>query len=534
MSRFRRYFFYPRDGSKTLRAGVRWSRVCLVCATGIAMAFLLTGGAVAAYLRSARHLDVSYADVLAPWRWHHLRVVRGKQLIAEGFSLARAGRHREAVMHLRAGLAQVPAHRAGRLLQARLHAEARRNDEARQVLLDGIPLHAADARYLFAVFDFLLRNQEDDRIILLAQKLRPNLPGESEAAAVVGMAGATASFLRGNYDQADDFLDASPPIARSRDGRLLRTRVEWERGYRDLALLTLRMLQEERPADAEVQHELIHRLRESGAADEARRQSVAFQIAHPQAIGARIELLRAYSDNGDTAWFERETDAALRDFATDDAALLALGDYFATTGRVSLVGRVAKLGRERGPVLAYAFLGIEAQIVSRDYRGAIESIRAVLNEHQREAQPHRALLDSLQAVAYLALGERETSRTFLNHFLLQPGLRADNLLALANRFVALEAPDQARRILTRAAEVDPRNQAAVTRLVELDLNLNRIDELSGHLRLLLALRKPSPDVLRVARHKLGSDLFLFSSDRPAVLAAVSAALEQHRSRTTGR
>jgi len=40
------------------------------------------------------------------------------------------------------------------------------------------------------------------------------------------------------------------------------------------------------------------------------------------------------------------------------------------------------------------------------------------------------------------------------------------------------------------------------------------------------MRRPSPDIMRVAQHKLGSDLFLFSAERPAALDAVRVALEK--------
>ncbi len=42
----------------------------------------------------------------------------------------------------------------------------------------------------------------------------------------------------------------------------------------------------------------------------------------------------------------------------------------------------------------------------------------------------------------------------------------------------------------------------------------------------MSMRRPSPEILRVVQHKLGSDLFLFSSDAAATLAAVRDGLAQ--------
>jgi hypothetical protein len=116
----------------------------------------------------------------------------------------------------------------------------------------------------------------------------------------------------------------------------------------------------------------------------------------------------------------------------------------------------------------------------------------------------------------------------------QANLRADNLLAVANRFVELDAAESARRVLERAVEVDPRNQAALTRLVELDMALNAGEDLAVHVRRLVQMRRPSPEILRVVHYKLGSDLFLFSKECAVALDVVNAALARSAASTARR
>jgi hypothetical protein len=124
----------------------------------------------------------------------------------------------------------------------------------------------------------------------------------------------------------------------------------------------------------------------------------------------------------------------------------------------------------------------------------------------------------------LGLKDDPAATMYLNHFLGQANLRADNLLAVANRFVELDAAESARRVLGRAVEVDPRNQAALTRLVELAMALNAGEDLAVHVRRLVQMRRPSPEILRVVHYKLGSDLFLLSKECAVALAVVNEVL----------
>jgi hypothetical protein len=303
--------------------------------------------------------------------------------------------------------------------------------------------------------------------------------------------------------------------------------MEWERGYRDLALLRLHELAAAFPHDLEIHSELAVHLDRAELPDEARRAALAFQIAHPSLSGPRLELLRAYHRLSDTTQTMREIEAFIHDFASYANALLALADFAADTGNVSLAHRLTDLARVRNFAWEpHALLAVEAQVVARDFRGALDAARDLLHDNPDWLARFGPVLSSLQAIAHFGLHDTESGGLMLTNYLNQSYLRAENLLAIAQRLVDVDAAEFARTTLIRAVNADPLNQAALTRLVELDLNLNRIDDLPAHLGRLLAMRKPSPDILRVAQHKLGSDLFLFSAERPAALEAVRVALEK--------
>lgn len=509
---------------------IRWWAVTAAAALGGMSGCILISAVIFGVVRWHRGVPgVRFVDIVVPSRWPRFRAAQADHLIATAAQLAQQGKLREALAHARSGLSHSPAHRFGRLLMARLMLIANRPDAARQVLFDGLEYHGSDPAYLSPLLALLLQRQEDEAVVALANKLLPSNPEPLAQHRLVALAAATACFHRGHYDRAEDFLRRSPGLDGSPEGRRLTVRLDWDQGYHDLALARLRGLVADYPKDPGLHAELVTRLLQAGLADEARRRCVALQIAEPTLAAPRLALLHIHQAAQDTSAAALEFDALLRDFG-DGSTLLALGEFAANSGQVALVHRVRErvksLGLDTQP---HDFLAVEALLVARDYGAALDAIR-VWGETSPASPLYRPLCDSLQAVAYFGLGDRESARAFLNNFLQHPTLRAESLMVLAARFVSLEAGEAARQILSRAIALDPLNQAALTRLVELDLTLNRIDELPGHLQRLVTMRRPSPDLLRVAQHRLGSDLFLYSTERTATLEGVRVALAAAASR----
>jgi hypothetical protein len=492
----------------------------------VAAGYALTVTLVFGYVRHHREVyGVQWIDLALPWRWSNYRVARGEHYLAQAQRMITSGKFRDAMIHARAGLALSPANRNGRLLLADLLQAARRPEFARETLLGGLEHHHDDADYVRTVMMFLLRQQEDNVIASLADRFLSIVPPGSDAARVFALAAATGSHLRGHYDQAEDQLRLAPRLAESREGRLLGAKIEWDRGYRELSLVQLRQLMQERPDDLEIHEYLVSRLRAAGYLDEARRESLAFQIAHPALPGPRIELLEAYSEAGDAPRMAEEVEALLRDFPEDRNALVSLADFAANSGHIELADRlVAHAKRRTMAADTFALLAIEARIVAGEFRAALDAVQRFKAENSEADARYRSLLVSLQGTASIGVGDQPAARVFFAELTGSSELRADNLLALANRCAALGAGDVARQLLSRALEIDAKNQAALTRLTQLDWEFSEISALAGHLQQLLATRRPSPDLLRVAQLKLGSDLLLFAPDAQATLATLETLL----------
>jgi len=266
-------------------------------------------------------------------------------------------------------------------------------------------------------------------------------------------------------------------------------------------------------------------LREAGHDSEARRESFIRALAYPNNARARIDQLYALQKEGDIAAVKSNTEDIFRDFADDANALLALGDFAANTGDSTLARRIYNYCKAHNLNWeSHALMAVEANIVSKKYQAALELVRELLKENKEWGKHYYAVFNGLQAIANYGLNDAEAAQLFLNNFLTQANFRADNLIAVSKRLLAVGAKAQARQVLDQAVQIDPLNQAALSNLIQLDLDLNNTTPLAANVRKLLAMRRPSRELLRTAYVRLGSDLFLFAPDRSALLQDLSDAI----------
>ena len=469
--------------------------------------------------------DVRFTDMLfLPTRWHAYEVARGDFLIAKAQAELKKQNYRQAFGGLRLGLIKSPANKEGRMLLAQFYALWKRPDLSRTTLLDGFTYHKEDPEYLKTLFAFLLQQQEDKQVLKFYHELLGNNEALTPRNQLVALAAASSCYFRGNYDEAETILPLYQ-VDSSRDGRLLLARINWDRGAREFALEQVKALANERPEDAEIYSLTINYLRDLGRDDEARRESFVRTLANPLNARARIDLLYAYQKEGDTASLRTNVEEIYRDFSNEPSALLALADFAANTGDPLLARRIYDHTRTNNLNWdGAALMTVEACIVAKQYQSALELVRDLLKENPEWGKRFYAVFNGLQSIAHYGLGDAEAGQLFLNNFLKQDNVRADNLIAVSKRLLSVGAKTQARKVLEQAVQADALNQAALTSLVQLDLELNNTAPLAANVRKLLTMRKPSQAVLRAAFAELGSDLFLFSPERTGLLQELRAAL----------
>lgn len=475
------------------------------------------------YRRGFKEVEFTHM-LLLPWRWNEYEVARGNFLIKRAQAQLKDQKFREAFGGLRLGLIKSPTNKEGRLLLAQFYGLWKRPDLTRQTLLDGFAFHKDDNDYLKTLFSFLLQQQEDQQVLAFYKELLADNTSITPRNQLVALAAASACYFRGNYDEAENILRRYQ-LENSRDGRLLTARISWDRGAKDQAIERLRELAAELPNDEEIYTQTVTYLRDSGRDNEARRESFVRALANPRNARARIDQLYAFNKEGDTVSVKSNVEEIFRDFSKDPNALLALADFAANTGDPVLARRVYDYAKANDLNWeGAALMTVEANIVAKNYQAALEMVRQLQKENPDWNKRYYSVFNGLQAIAHYGLGDAEAAQLFLNNFLSQTNVRADNLIAVSKRLLAVGAKSQARQVLDQAVAADPLNQAALTSLVQLDLDLNNTGPLAGNVRKLLAMRKPSQTVLSNAYRKLGSDLFLFSSDRIALLHDLRKAL----------
>lgn len=469
--------------------------------------------------------DVKLSDMLLlPVRWDAYQTARGDFLVKVAQKDLKEQKYKEAFGGLRMGLIKSPANKEGRLLLAQFYGLWRRPDLTRQTLLDGFAYHKNDNDYLKTLFSFLLQQQDDKQVIVFYKSLLANDRAINPRNQLVALAAASSCYFRGNYDEAESILRLYQ-LESSRDGRLLIARIAWDRGAKDQAIDRLRELAAELPNDEEIYTQTVSYLRETGRDNEARRESFVRALANPRNARARIDQLYALQKEGDTASVSENVEEIFRDFSSEPNALLALADFAANSGNPTLALRIYNHAKANNLNWeGAALMSVEANIVAKKYQAALTMIRQLQKDNPEWNKRFYSVFNGLQAIAHYGLGDAEAAQLFLNNFLGQNNIRAENLIAVSKRLLVVGAKTQARQVLEQAVQADPLNQAALTSLVQLDLELNNTPPLAGNVRKLLAMRKPSQDVLRTVYRKLGSDLFLFSPERTVLLQDLRTAI----------
>jgi predicted Zn-dependent protease len=515
-------------GKKGPVVRIHWPRLGLFLLLAAAGCWLAVAFGAWWLVKYHRHIPgVSYADLLWPGRWPVYRVSEGNYFIARAGELLRHGEANAALHHLRAGLARVPAHARGRTTLAELYLACRRPDLAQSVLLDGLRHLADDPAYLRATLSLLLEFQEDAKLLTVAERLLA-APGNSDSHALAATFAATAAYYRGNYDRAEDFI-VRHQLQESNDGALLLARLEWARGYPELALLRLDELISRQPGHDGARALLAGYYRDLGRTPELASALVERLASDPLAPAPRIEYLQLHHQRGDPARLERDAAAYLGQFQHDPAALLLLADFAARTGRPALARRVQEiLIARRETHGAAALLVAEAHLVAGEYPATLALVAGYERDHPEWSEQFAAIGHGLRAVAHCGLGRTDDARLDLNHLLAGKNIRADNLVAVSNRLAALGARDLARAALSRAVEADPLNQAALTSLLRLELDTGNIAALPAHLDRYLSMRQPSREILARAYAAVGSDRQLFLPAQSGLLASLRTVLDPGR------
>lgn len=510
----------------------RWARLLVTFLLLAVIGWFSLAGALYFYFKYNKEFDdVSYVKMLTvlPFGIEAHRKEMGDFHIEKGLSEMREGNYRDGFRLLRLGVARSPGNLQGRLVMSEFYEFAiKRPDIAAQQLLLGLE-HGGleDLDYLKQTLRVLLRHQMDEEIQALANEHLPEEPELTDRNRILAFGAANANYLRGNYDNAENYL-MNYELSESLEGLLLSSRISWDRGNRIAAITKMEASLSRFPNSEPLLMQLSRYNRELGNLDDARRYAILRNVSDPLSAAPRLELLYIYNKTGDEESETRETQRMLKQFREDEQALEALANFAAETGNVNLARRTYEEALENEFAIdAFALLLIEAHLSSEDYEGALYFAEELLKEKPDWLSNRWATFNSLRAVAAYGANQADLGEIYLQDFLDDNRNQPETFLAVARYFAEIDRYPQARRVLLTAYQNNPGNQKVLTELIRTELELGYTENLNRLLPRLLQMRRPQEELLVEAYRKLGSDRFIFTPNREGLLVELSAMLRKN-------
>ena len=421
-----------------------------------------------------------------------------------------------------------PANLEAQRLCADLFFAFQRPLDAYQLLEESLVFAKQDREYFRQYVQRCFMLDQDARLIATATKYLGDSAVAEDIRADLRLAAAQAHFLRG------DFADAARLIKEHRldqtaDGYLLNCQLLWESGDRTGALAELDAALAVFPAGVRLLEMKARWLKESGEFSRAKDTLDLLAISQPGRPGPLIQSL--YLLPGEEGRVRREalTEKIIATFGTQEQPMLDLARFGNDTADVALTARLAKLALERkfGNRVRFDLVHVECLLNAGRARETILLVDALYKQAERDqwVAETRMAFDALRTIAYFADGQTEIGSINLQKLLQHRKVPPQVLVAASRKLIAARRYDEANEVLIQAHLQNETNQAILMQIVRLKLDHPLISaDLETYLRRLMLNRRPSPEVLRAALRRLGSDTYLFSADRETLLRDVEAKL----------
>ena len=422
-----------------------------------------------------------------------------------------------------------PANLEAQRLCADLFFAFQRPLDAYQLLEESLVFAKQDREYFRQYVQRCFMLDQDARLIATATKYLGDPAVAEDIRADLRLAAAQAHFLRG------DFADAARLIKEHRldqtaDGYLLNCQLLWESGDRTGALAELDAALAVFPAGVRLLEMKARWLKESGELARAKDTLDLLAISQPGRPGPLIQSL--YLLPGDAARVRREAllEKIIATFGNQEQPMLDLARFGNDTSDVALTARLAKLALERkfGNRVRFDLVHVECLLNAGRARETILLVDALYKQAERDqwVAETRMAFDALRTIAYFADGQTEIGSINLQKLLQHRKVPPQVLVAASRKLIAARRYDEANEVLIQAHLQNETNQAILMQIVRLKLDHPPISaDLETYLRRLMLNRRPSPEVLRAALRRLGSDTYLFSADRETLLRDVEAKIK---------
>jgi Tfp pilus assembly protein PilF len=469
---------------------------------------------------------ITVRDVITfPFDREGFRHRRGEFHLERGIELLEASEYNEAYTDLLRGVFLSPDNTEGRLMLAEFQSAIRKPELAMRTLEGGLKYSINDPVFMKRYLETMLLQQKDQQVMDIADQVLQANPSP-ELRDLMASAAAQAHFFRGNYDQAEQYIE-NYNLDQDAAGYLLLAEISWLRNQQQRSLELLEIGLKRFPAKDPFYARLTLYHREMGNLSAAQRYATLRNVNTPLSVAPRVDLMAIWNRQGHTERARNEALKIAHQFRENEQALVTLGEYATNAMDVTLVNRIYATALENDyDVAKFAMLVMETYITSGDYEGAVAFGEDLANQNPvwlREGR-YLSIFNSLRAVAYMGIGNEDLSQLYIEQFLADASVRPSIHLVMAKRLSSMDAPLKARQVLSHAVVKNPDNQNALTQLIALELELGNSSEVGPYLKRLLQMRRPSHQVLLDAYQRLGSDRFIFTPDRNNILSELRALL----------
>ncbi len=458
---------------------------------------------------------IRFSDVAFPWNWSQIRPKWGDYFIEIGLQHLEAGEWNKAFYFTRVGVAKSPGNLDGRLAMADMLFQANEVVRAVQVLEGGLEYAARNESFWNKMIHFLQYYQADREIIRILEKgLNENLVAESRLAAAQS-ALAKAYYHQANYGKVEEVVKQAPSIA----NLVLRSRIYFDKGWEELALVELESLNKTFPKHPDVVLQLTRFYRQYG--EEAKAVKLARQtyLSNPYSIGAAVNYFRVLG-------LEEKTEIErflyrVPEIYQEQANLFELLNYLAETGQPELQSSVIEqAGGSLGETPMIWFLAIEARINAQQHEAASEMLAEPPESINLLIPLHRILFHSLALTNAYASGADDQGEVAMKELFVARHIRPSTLLGVSKKLLEFNRPDQAREIVQYLLQQNPGNQPALAHNIRIELILGNTQEVLLQSKP-LADRKALPfELKREIVQRLASDREIFMADAAELVTQI--------------
>lgn len=417
-----------------------------------------------------------------------------------------------------------PANLEAQRLCAELFFQFQRPLDAYQLLEESLKFAKQDRSYFRLYIDRCLLLDQDARLIETAVRYLSDKEVSPEIQADLQLAAAQAHFLRGSFTEAARFIK-DYRLGETAEGYLLNCQILWESGDRAGALAELDAALAAYPAGVRLLTMKAVWLKEQGELARAKDCLDLMDISlpgRPEPLIQSLYVLPGEANRGARAII---VEKVITLFGNQERPLLDLARFGNDVADVTLTARLAQLAKDRRFTnrIRFELVHVECLLNAGRARDTILLVDELYKQAERDqwVPETRMAFEALRMIAYFADGQTEIGSINLQKLLQNRKVPPQVLISASRKLIAARRFDEANDVLIQAHLQHETNQAVLQQIVGLKLDHPRIAaDLETYLRRLMQNRRPSPEVLRTAQRRLGSDIYLFSDDREVLLSEV--------------